>query len=346
MSDRAFIEHVVGTALLRATSTTAGPDFRTRFGDRAPVIQRAVAAHTSGESTTAPLLAPGTSSFLALVTPRTVFGRLTRASRAPFHTGVAAGVAASAMQWRAEGAPFPLGRFAWQKVSLPRRSAGGIVVLSRDVLRDASAGAEIAIETTLRDALVKFTDASLLDPTADATPARPASITYGATTLVASGVDGEAARADLLALIGLLSESLATLDGVVLILSEANAVGLAALLNPGGTSAFPDIGAAGGTLFGLPVIVSSVAGDQVVALHAPSLLVADRGELTIEVSEHAALEMSATPAHDASTPTPAELVSLWQTDSVGLLVQRWLNFELTRPDAVAVLTGAQYFPAS
>lgn len=103
----------------------------------------------------------------------------------------------------------------------------------------------------------------------------------------------------------------------------------------------------GGTLEGLPVVVSTnvpgdaVAGYSMVLAVQNEVLVAEGG-LVIDASREASLEFETEPTGDAKAPTAAQLVSLWQTGSVAIKAVRGVTWNRRRPTAVAVVTGAKY----
>jgi len=47
-------------------------------------------------------------------------------------------------------------------------------------------------------------------------------------------------------------------------------------------------------------------------------------------------------ATDPSVPVPTSLVSLWQTNSVGIRAERFINWGKRRASAVAYLTGVAW----
>jgi hypothetical protein len=49
--------------------------------------------------------------------------------------------------------------------------------------------------------------------------------------------------------------------------------------------------------------------------------------------------MDTAPSMDSDTPAPAQMVSLWQTNSTGLLANTWAAAQVLRADAAAVITG-------
>lgn len=327
--------------------TGKAAEFAARQWPDTPGVADFLRKSASTISADAPGLAtPGVAEFVGLVNARAVLGRLGRARRVPLVDGVALAVSGASFDWIPEGGPTPVGRTAWQKTSLPARRAGGVIALTRELLTTVSPDAEAAVQRQIVDGLVAFLDRAFLDPDYTATPGlRPASLTASAIANGAlvppSGEDADAARADLANLVGTAAREWGTLDGAVLIMSDAQAAALAFLLNPAGGAAFPGLGAAGGELAGVPVLASAAAGDHITILHAPSLLLADGGGVEMDAAHHATLQMGA-PTISSAGPVPAELVSLWQTNALGLRVQRLVNWELVRGDGAIAIVGAGY----
>ena len=60
------------------------------------------------------------------------------------------------------------------------------------------------------------------------------------------------------------------------------------------------------------------------------------------MSTDSSLEMESAPTGDSVTPTGVELVSMWQTNSVAIRAERWINWKRRRTAAVAVISGVNY----
>ncbi|EEW5916716.1 hypothetical protein D7014_26525, partial [Escherichia coli] len=125
-----------------------------------------------------------------------------------------------------------------------------------------------------------------------------------------------------------------------------NALALSMRKNALGQKEYPDMTLLGGTFQGLPVIVSQYVGDQLVLVNAPDIYLADDGGVAVDMSREASLEMQSEPTSDSSTPSPVELVSMFQTGSVAIRAERWINWRRRRTAAVAVITGVNYGSAS
>jgi len=60
-------------------------------------------------------------------------------------------------------------------------------------------------------------------------------------------------------------------------------------LNAVGQPLFPGLTVTGGTLLGAPVVASQAVGNQIIFVHAPSILIADEGGIEIDVSREASV---------------------------------------------------------
>lgn len=114
-----------------------------------------------------------------------------------------------------------------------------------------------------------------------------------------------------------------------------------------GQKEFPDITMMGGMFEGLPVITSEyVSNDSdgafIYLVNASDVWLADDGQVVIDASREASIQMLDNPTNDASDGTATTLVSMFQTDSVALRAERWINWKKRRSAAVAVLAGVNY----
>ena len=103
------------------------------------------------------------------------------------------------------------------------------------------------------------------------------------------------------------------------------------------------MGPTGGTVYGMPVIASDYVPSAIVALiNTSDIFLGDEGDVAVDTSQDASLEMSDAPAHDSSTPTGASLVSMFQTNSVAVRAERIINWMRARSQSVAYLTSADW----
>ena len=118
----------------------------------------------------------------------------------------------------------------------------------------------------------------------------------------------------------------------------------------GGEATFIDLTAKGGQLFGLPCVTTTTvpedsSGAQIILLDAGSILLG-AGGVEIASGRHASLQMLDNPTNSSATGLATSHVSMWQTDSVAIKVQRQLNWLVTASDSVIVLAGVNYTSAS
>jgi len=272
-------------------------------------------------------VAEGSAEFVGLVRARTVIGRLPRLRRVPFNVAVVRRTGGGVYAWRGEAGAKIVTALGYEKTRLAPRTASAIVVLSRELLSGAP-GTLADVQRELLDGVTAFTDRTFLDPANTGTPGIvPASATAGATAIPSSGDAAE----DIRALTAAVQTALDTTEDVVFVMSETTALGIATTV----AGAFP-AGLAGG-LFGLvPVLLSAAAKDNIIAIHGPSILVAEGG-VRVDSAEHAALQMSDSPIEGAQP-----LVSLWQSGGRALRVERVLNWDVATPGAVQYISGADY----
>ena len=121
---------------------------------------------------------------------------------------------------------------------------------------------------------------------------------------------------------------------------ETLAIDLSLVANEVGNAAFPGITPQGGTLAGLPVYTSQFMptpdsnGQVVMLIKGDEIFLGDEGGIQVSMSDQASLIMDSAPSGSSTTPTAAQMVSLWQTNSVGFLVERFINFQKRRAEAV------------
>jgi HK97 family phage major capsid protein/HK97 family phage prohead protease len=319
-----------------------------RYGDNAGEIEQmltraAVAAGTTSHATwAAPLVQPTnlTNEFLELLRPATILGKLDGLRRVPFNIAMPTQTAGGTYSWVGEGSAKPVTAAAFNTVTLGWAKAVGIIVLSKELVKFSTPSAEMVVRDELRDGMAAYLDAQFVDPAVTAIAnVRPASITNGVAGTAASGVTEAAARTDLRALLAGFVTGNFGLGGVALLMSEGVAFTLGTLVNAVGEPAFPGVGPTGGNILGMQVVTSNAVGNQIIAVHKPSVMFAEDG-LEIDLSEQASVQMDDAP--DNPTLATTVLVSLWQRNLVGLRAERFINWKLARAGAVRRIHTVAY----
>src|SRR5699024_7583580 len=159
--------------------------------------------------------------------------------------------------WVGEGKAKPLTKFDYSRRSLEPLKVANIAVVTEELLRDSSPSAEALVRDQLAAALRARLDTDFINPAkAAVSGVSPASITNGVTPIASAGNDADGVRADIQAVFGsFIAANNAPTSGVW-IMPATTALALSLMQNPLGQAEFPGISMNGGTLFGLPVIVS------------------------------------------------------------------------------------------
>ncbi len=92
------------------------------------------------------------------------------------------------------------------------------------------------------------------------------------------------------------------------------------------------------TLLSIPVVLNGNSPAQITRADLAEVAYTDDDEVDVSLSESATVELLDDPTNDSATATPTTMVSLFQTNSVGLKTTRWLNWEVIRSGAIAWMT--------
>jgi len=292
------------------------------------------------------------AAFLEFLRPMTILGRfgvggVPALRSVMFNTPIVTQTGGGAGYWVGEGKAKPLTSFNFARTTLPPTKVANICVLTDESIRFSNPKSDLIVRDSLAAALRERLDIDFISPSKTAAAGvSPASITNGAASIVSSGDDADDIRMDIRSLYAKFAAANNPVSSGVWIMSSNNAVALAMMTNPLGQSEFPSMSMTGGTLSGMPVIASDYvtqAMNIVVLVNASDIFVADDGEIAIDTSREASLEMSDAPAHNSGTPTPStSLVSMYQTNSVALRAERIINWMRGRTQSVAYLTSADW----
>lgn len=321
-------------------------------------IQQILKAAVSGGTTTdptwaQPLVEPTNlvSEFVEYLRPMTIVGKFGTGNvpplrRVPFNIRVPAQTSGGAADWVGEGAGKPVTKFDFTSLTLRWTKVAAISVLSEDLLRFSSPSAELLVRNSLGECLIEKLDQDFANPNVtEIQDVRPAAITQGATNTAASGVDAAAVRADIKTAVSHFITNNIPTAGIVVLMRHAQALSLSLMRNPLGVKEFPDMTMNGGILEGMPVIASQYMPQGVVAfVSADNVYLADDGGVAIDMSREASLEMDSSPNQHVSdgsplAPTPSQLVSMFQTNSVAIRAERMINWKKRRTAAVYYLTS-------
>lgn len=270
--------------------------------------------------------------------------------RVPFYFPVVTQATGATAYWVAEGKGKPLSRPTWTRTELTPLTIAAITASTIQALRFSSPSAEAALRDDLTAAVVAAIDSAFIDPANNGVSgAKPAAINYNiANTSASTGATAAAVRADARAAMGAFVAANNPLSSGVWIMSGANALALSTMVNALGQPEFPGMTVNGGTFFGLPVIVSNAAGSTVTLLNAGDVWLADEGGVNVDTSTEASLQMvdADSITQDAygggTDPVETTVVSMFQTNSVAIRVETFINWARRRPTGVATITSVAW----
>jgi HK97 family phage major capsid protein len=326
-----------------------------KFGDTPEVTQILKAAVAAGNTTDTNWASPlvqlqnATNEFLDLLRPASIIGRIPGLTRVPFNVRVPSATQDPTAYWVGEGQVKPVSAAAFSSITLAFAKAVGISVITEELLRFSTPSAEALLRNALVQAVGYLTDRTFVDPTAASTGSSPASITYGVSAISPTGTTADAFRTDFASLLAAYLTSNYSISGLVLLMTSHQALKLSLMRNTLGNKEFPDLTATGGSVEGVPVVTSEnipaaggspADGFPIIAMHAPSIFLADDGGVNIDMSREASLQMDSAPDSPATGSTT--LVSLWQQNMIALKAERFITWKVARAGAVQLIQGGNY----
>ncbi len=282
--------------------------------------------------------------FVDFLRPQTIIGRFGQGNipalrQVPFNIRIPAQTSGGSANWVGQGKAKPLTKFDFESITFSFAKVAAIAVLTDELIRFSNPAADALVRNSLAEAVIARLDADFVNPAkAEVANVSPASITNGAQQIPSTGSpDTDSSNAFQVFIDAGLQPT-----GGVWLMSSTTALALSKRKNALGQKEYPDMTMFGGTFEGLPAIVSQYVGNLLVLVNAPDIYLADDGGVAVDMSREASLEMESEPTGDSITPNPTEMVSMFQTNSVAIRAERWINWKRRRTAAVAVVTGVNY----
>jgi len=293
------------------------------------------------------------SEFVDFLRPMTIVGKLQGMTRVPFNVRITGQSTGGTGYWVGEGRAKPLTMFNVTASTLTWAKVAAISVITDELARFSSPSAEMLVRNELAKALTARMDLDFIDPSKAAVAnVSPASITNGLTPLSSSGTDLATVDLDVAKFFNQFITTNVNPTTAAWIMPNTLALSLSLMrIAASGVKAFPDITMNGGTFQGLPVITSQYASGQylgspynniVILVNAEDIFLADDGGFTVDISREASLEMDDAPVMRAGvegtpvSPTSAGVVSMFQTNSMAIRCERYINWARRRASGVGV----------
>lgn len=284
------------------------------------------------------------SEFIEYLRPMTIVDRMNGFRRVPFNVKVPRMTTGQSGYWVGEAKPSPVTSGAFDTVTLGKTKVASISVLTKEQIRFSNIGAETAIRDDLASGVIAQLDSTFIGTGAASAGVSPAGLLNGVSPQASAGDTADDVRTDLANLYKLFSASNIRLSGVGFVTTERLQKAISLMRSSLGISEFPG---AETTLDGQPFLGSNhVGGGDFIAISAPDILLADDGEVSVEMSDQASLEMldgslEQDLTNGTGSPT-AGMVSMFQTGAVAIKVSRFINWQKSRSAAVQYVGDATY----
>ncbi len=282
------------------------------------------------------------ADFVEFLRATSLYGQISpRFRRLPFDAPVLVQGTGGAAQWTKEGEAKPLTQWTYTRAKLTPLKVAAIAAATKESLMRASVNTDAFIRDELARSVNARIDGSLISDAAAVTDESPAGLLAGTSALTLTG-DGTVAgiRRDIAQMLKELVGDNLSVSGAFWVMPETVAIDLALATNEVGAPAFPGVTPTGGTLAGLPVFTSQyvpteTAGPIVALIKGDEIFLGDEGGIQVSVSDQASLQMDSAPTQNSlGTPTATASVSMFQTNSVAFLVERFVNWQKRRAAAV------------
>ena len=333
-TDRTFIRSVIVRAAVENIMDRAEVEgFAVkRWGAHGAMVARAA----TGAMTTSDTGMDPAREWFERVFESSILGRLQGLRRVPFRVRMTSMAGGARGYWVGQLKPIPVSKQSLEGDSLEVLKVAALITATLESLRSGGQLAEEAVERDLRRAVVTALDAAFLDAgNTGIANEMPPSATSGGVLIPSIGDPADDVRAAIDAFEGDLSRAVWVTDG-----KTAAAIGL--LENEMGGRRFPEIGARGGELGGIPVLTSfgsplDSSGGQLALIDPGTVAFAQDGG-DVQRSTETMIVMSDDPEGDS----PAVRVSMFQSETVALKSVAYANWNAQQPDGVVTITGITY----
>lgn len=354
-----FARYVMCLGAAKGELSTALAISQKRFPEAERIHVALKAAVDAGTTTDATWASPlveynqFAGDFVEYLRPRTIIGRfgennIPSLRSIPFNQHIRGQTSGGSASWVGQAKGKPLTKFDFNDAYLGFTKVAAISVLTEELMRFSNPSAERLVRDSLAEAIIERIDQDFIDPAiTEVSGVRPASITNGVSAITSTGNDADSIRTDVKAAMATFIAANNNLASGVWIMSATRALALSLMRNALGQKEFPDLTMLGGTFEGLPVIVSQYVpsitdGDYVILVNASDVWLADDGQVTVNASREASLQMDTDPTNASNDATPTALVSMFQTNCVAIRAERYINWKKRRTSAVAVISGVNW----
>jgi hypothetical protein len=301
------------------------------------LLKTVTAPGTTIDSTWAGPLAPPqvlAEAFVGYVRPLTIVGRLPL-RRTPFNVKVPQQTGAGVYGWSPEGGLKKVTQVAYGTLTLGITKCSAIIVVTSELMKLSVPSAELLLRDELSAGLAQLVDTTFVNDALAPGGGSPGSILNGVTPVTPSGTTEAALARDVSTLVSQFLTNNPDPTRARLVMGPTHAAMLQHATNS------PTLTVDGGSVYGLPVIISANAGARVIALDGAQILLGDNG-VVIDLSRQASIELDDAPTGSAASV----MTSLWQSNLVGFRADWFISWKKTTSTAASWLGPTAYVPGT
>ena len=253
---------------------------------------------------------------------RSITGRvLALARRVPWRAASPKETGAGATAgWRGESLPALVAKTTFDTFRVDYKEASIISVVTNELFR-LGATAELSLTDYVIESVNAYTDQQFLDPTVAETSTRPGAITNGAQPVSSTGNSAAQIVADLGTMVAAMDTAS---ESFVWIMRPKTYNVIAARLAGVGLPTTP------GFLLGIPVVLGAKSPQQITLVDPSNIAYATDGEVRLDLSTQADVQMDSAPTQSGVAGTGASVVSLFQTSMTGIKADVGISWETIR----------------
>jgi HK97 family phage major capsid protein/HK97 family phage prohead protease len=286
--------------------------------------------------------------FIDMYRDATIVDRIPGLRRVPFNVAVPIRTAAGTFQWVGEAAAKPVTSETFSSISLTWAKIAAITVITQELAKFSSPSAEVLIRDSMVKTLVAAIDTKFISTDAAVSGVSPAGILNGISGITPSATTMAAFRVDLNNMLNNMTANKIPLTQIVLLMSSTTALAFSLANTSLGVNLFPNITTTGGTLLGMPVVVSEAVGTKLIALNPSDILLAEDPGVSVTASTEATIEMESTPAVGEQSPptTQSVLKSMYQNNMIAIRAEQFKTWARARSTAVEYINAPAYVPGT
>jgi hypothetical protein len=218
----------------------------------------------------------------------------------------------------------PLSRLSITSQNMDPLKAVCMVEFTKELVKVAPPGTLQLIEGELRKAVAKVTDERFLSV-----------VSPGVSPNTSTGSTGTAVRADIH---GMLQQVTLDQSSKPFLISNSTVLKNIVMATDRGVSCFPQLTPQGGSVNGIPWVVTDAAGTGLIYLVDAASIGANSGELILTEGQEYMRQGNDAPDSPPGASTP--LVSAFQMNFVALRVERYFVVERVRSNSVAAVSNS------